>query len=269
MTTARRLRALHVAERLDAMADLIQSGGCADAETLEALAACLADARKIVQRRAAETLAALGAQGTSVRDVLLRTLQSDVTKQRWGAAYALSLLGDAPAVTLPTLLEALGSDDGDVRWAAGNILVRLRGNTALVDALRQLLGTGSSAQRKMAAYCLRDLDARSPAVERALFAALHDPDTYVRLAAIAAIGRLAIDRATAAQGLMNLLAGPNANLQRAAAAVLGVLGDRSDAVRAALTRASQSADVSLARAAERSLRLLTDAAKPEAGAENQ
>ena len=107
-----------------------------------------------------------------MRDVLLRTLESDVTRQRWGAAYALSLLGDAPPVTLPTLLEALGSDDGDVRWAAGNILARLRGDTALVDALQQLLGTGNPAQRKMAAYCLRDLDARSPAVERALLAAL-------------------------------------------------------------------------------------------------
>ena len=256
MTAAQRLRSVDVAERLDAMADVIQPGGCTDADTLEALAACLGDARKIIQRRAAETFAALGAQGTSVRDVLLRTLESDVTRQRWGAAYALSLLGDAPPVTLPTLLEALGSDDGDVRWAAGNILARLRGDTTLVDALQQLLGTGNPAQRKMAAYCLRDLDARSPAVERALFAALHDPDTYVRLAVISAIGRLAIDRVTAAHGLVELLADPNASVHRVAAAVLGLLGERSDAVHAALTRASQSADASLARAAERSLRML-------------
>jgi len=256
MITAQRLRSVNVAERLDAMAEVLQAGGCADADALDALAACLADAQKIIQRRAAETFAALGAQGTSVRDVLLRTLESEVTKQRWGAAYALSLLGDTPPVTLPTLFEALGSDDGDVRWAAGNILVRLRGDTALVDALRQLLGTGSPAQRKMAAYCLRDLDARSPVVERALFAALHDPDTSVRLAAISAIGRLAIDRATAAQSLMDLLADPNPSVHRVAAAVLGVLGERSDAVRAALQIASQSADASLARAAKRSLRLL-------------
>lgn len=256
MTAARRLRSADTAECLGAMAEVIDPGGCADAEVLEALAACLGDARKIIQRRAAETFAALGAQGTSVREVLLRTLESDVTRQRWGAAYALSLLGDAPPVTLPTLLQALGSDDGDVRWAAGNILARLRGDTVLVDALQQLLGTGNSAQRKMAAYCLRDLDARSPAVERALFAALHDPDTNVRLAIIAAIGRLAIDRATAAQGLIDLLGDPDARVHRVAAAVLGLLGERSDAVHAALKIASQSADASLARAAERSLRLL-------------
>ena len=256
MTAAQRLRSADVAQRLGAMADMIELGGCAHADTLEALAACLGDARKIIQRRAAETFATLGAQGTGVRDVLLRTLESDATRQRWGAAYALSLLGDTPPVTLPTLLEALGSDDGDVRWAAGNILARLRGDSALVDALQQLLGTGNPVQRKMAAYCLRDLDARSPAVERALLAALHDPDTYVRLAAISAIGRLALDRATAAQGLIELLADPDASVYRVAAAVLGLLGERSDAVRAALKRASQSADASLARAAERSLRLL-------------
>ena len=256
MTVAQRLRSADTVERLGAMADVIAPGGCADADVLEALAACLGDARKIIQRRAAETFAALGAQGTSVRDLLLRTLESDVTRQRWGAAYALSLLGDAPPVTLPTFLEALGSDDGDVRWAAGNILARRSGDTALVDALQRLLGTGNPAQRKMAAYCLRDLNARSPAVEHALFAALHDPDPYVRLAAISAIGRLAIDRPTAAQGLIDLLADADASVQRVAAAILGLLGDRSDVVHAALTRASQSADTSLARAAERSLRLL-------------
>jgi len=257
MTDAQRLRSDDVAERLAAMTDVIQPGGCADADTLEALAACLGDARKLIQRRAAETFAALGARGSNVRDVLLRALASDAPRQRWSAAYALSLLGEAPPVTLPTLLEALGSDDGDVRWAAGNILARRRGDTALVDALQQLLGTGNPAQRKMAAYCLRDLDARSPAVERALFAALRDPDTYVRLAVISAFGRLAIDRAAVARGLVDMLADPNASVPRVAAAVLGVLGERSDAVHAALKRASQSADGSLARAAERSLRLLT------------
>ena len=54
-----------------------------------------------------------------------------------------------------------------------------------------------------------------------------------------------------------MLADPNVSVQRVTAAVLGLLGDRSDAVQAALTTASQSPDASLARAAERSLRLLS------------
>lgn len=256
MSAPQRLRSADAAERLAAMADMVTPGAGADGEMLDALAACLGDARKIIQRRAAETFAALDARGIRVRDVLLRTLESDEARQRWGAAYALSLLGDTPPVTLPTLLEALGSDDGDVRWAAGNILARLRGDAAVPDALQHLLRTGNPAQRKMAAYCLRDLDARSPAVERALFAALDDPDTNVRLAAISCLGRLAVDRAMAARCLVDLLADPHVSVQRVAAAVLGPLGERSAAVRAALTTASQSGDPSLARAAERSLRLL-------------
>jgi HEAT repeat protein len=256
MTAAQRLRSDAVAERLAAMADVTAPGGCADADTLAALAACLGDVRKIIQRRAAETFAALGGQGANVRDVLLRTLESDVARQRWGAAYALSLLGDAPPVALPTLLEALGSADGDVRWAAGNILARLRGDAALVAELQQLLSTGNPAQRKMAAYCLRDLDARSPAIEGALFAALHDPETNVRLAAISCIARLAVDRAAAARQLIGLLVDREVKVQRVAAAVLGLLGERSEAVRAALCAAAASPDLSLRRASERSLRLL-------------
>lgn len=255
MTAAQTLRSADVPERLSTMADLVAQGG-ADAATLEALAACLGDVRKIIQRRAAETFAALSAHDANVRAVLLRTLQSDLARQRWGAAYALSLLGDPPPVALPTLLEALGSDDGDVRWAAGNILARRRGDAALVDALEQLLSAGNAAQRKMAAYCLRDLDARLPAVERALLATLHDPDTNVRLAAISCVARVAIDRTAAARRLTELLDDSDVSVRRVTAAVLGLLGDRSETVRAALETASQSADASLARAAMRSLRLL-------------
>ena len=120
MTLAQRLGAPGVAERLAAMAD-ITTAGDADPATLAALTDCLGDRRKVIQRRAAETFAALSQHGAAVQPVLLAALASDAITQRWGAAYALSLLGAAPQVALPVLLEALGRDDGDVRWAAGNI----------------------------------------------------------------------------------------------------------------------------------------------------
>lgn len=257
MTVAQRLRSPDVAERLAAMADVVAEGN-ADAETRDALAACLGDARKIIQRRAAESFAALGARDVEVTEVLVQTLQSDLPRQRWGAAYALSLLGVSPPVALPVLLEALASEDGDIRWAAGNIVARMRGDSAVVGALRRLLTTGNAAQRKMAAYCLRDLDDRTPETEQALQAALHDSDTNVRLAAISCIARLAIDRAAAAQCLVDLLADPDARVRRVCAAVLGPFDERSATVLAALRAATKTADVSLRRAAERSLRLLGD-----------
>jgi HEAT repeat protein len=258
MSAAQRLRSGAVADRLAAMAEVIATDD-PDATTVDALAACLADDRKVVQRRAAETFAALGKRGGDVRPVLLSALASSVPKQRWGAAYALSLLGDSPALALPTLLDALGSDDGDVRWAAGNILARWRGAPLVTDALQQLLATGNAAQRKMAAYCLRDLDARGPAIDRVLLAATDDPDTKVRLAAVSCIARLAIDRTTTAQRLIVLLGDPDASVRRVTAASLGLLGKRSEAVRSALTTARRSTDPSFARAAERSLRMLFDA----------
>jgi HEAT repeat protein len=255
MTAAQRLRAPDVAERLAAMTE-VAAQGSADADTLEALAACLGDTRKIIQRRAAESFAALDARGAEVRDVLMQTLAADPTRLRWGAAYALSLLGQPPPVALPILLDALGSDDGDVRWAAGNILARFRGDAAVVNALLRLLTSGTPTQRKMAAYCLRDLDARSAEVERALLEALHDADAYVRLAAMAGLARLAIDRAAVGEHVINLLSDPQVSVRRVAAAVLGLLGERSAAVLAALRAASTSSDDSLQRAAARALQQL-------------
>ena len=255
MTLAQRLDAPDVAERLAAMAD-VTAAADTDAATLAALADCLGDRRKVIQRRAAETFATLSKHGADVQPVLLAALASDAITQRWGAAYALSLLGRAPQVALPVLLKALGCDDGDIRWAAGNIVVRMRDHPGLIDALRDVLATGNAAQRKMAAYCLRDLDVRTPETEQALLAALHDADTNVRLAAISCIARLAIDRAAAAQRLVDLLGDPDVSVRRISAAVLGPFGERSAAVLAALRAATTTADVSLRRAAERSLRLL-------------
>src|SRR5262249_37316041 len=159
---------------------------------------CLGHARKLVQRRAAETFAALAGRGVAVGPVLRRMLAAADARARWGAAYALALVGDPPAEVVPVLLETLGLDDGDLRWAAADVLRGLAGREALVPRLCALVGRGNPAQRKMALYCLRDLDARTPAVEAAAHDALDDAEPNVRLAAIATLARLALDRDAAA-----------------------------------------------------------------------
>jgi HEAT repeat protein len=183
-------------------------------------------------------------------------LRSTAPRQPWGAAFALSLLGVPPPETLPVLLACLGGDDGDIRWAAANILVRIHDVPQLIEMLQDALRAGNPAQRKMAAYCLRDLDARSPAIERALFDALNDADPGVCIAAMASLARLSAHRAAVAARLIVVLDDPKAGVRRAAAAVLGALGDVSQPVVAALRAAAASPDASLRRAAERSLRLL-------------
>ncbi len=243
------------AECLAAIA-AVQARADADPAALAALARHLGSRHKMIQRRAAEAFAVLDRRGIPVRDVLLATLQSAAPHQRWGAAYALSLLGALPPASLPVLVECLGVDDGDVRWAAANILLGMRGAGDVVDALRELLRAGNAAQRKMAAYCLRDMDAPSPVAERALLAALDDAEPGVRMAAMSALVRLSADHTAVARGLIPLLGDAEPGVRRAAAATLGAVGERSDVVLAALRAAAAGPDPSLRRAAERSLRRL-------------
>jgi HEAT repeat protein len=256
MTRAERLRAPDPEICRAAIAELAERGR-ATPEELAALADCLGAGQKAVERPAAEAFAALAARGVAVHDVLMRALASPLPRRRWGAAFALALLADdPPAATLAVLLDTLGADDGDLRWAAADIVVRLRDRVMLVESLRALAGSGNAAQRKMALYCLRDLDARTPEVEQAVLCALGDDDRDVRLAAVAALARLAGDRGAAAERLVHALERGDERLRRAAAAALGTLGERSAPVVAALRAAAASPDPSLRRAAEGALRRL-------------
>jgi HEAT repeat protein len=255
VTLIERLRSPELSECLPAIDALVERGSVTSDE-LDALAECLGHPRKAAQRRAAEAFAALSTAGIDVRQVLGNALRSTLPRERWGAAFALSLVGTPPAEALPVLLECLGSDDGDVRWAAASAVVRVPQRAALTDALCSLLRTGGAVQRKMCAYCLRDLDFRSPAVEAALAAALDDPDSAVRIAAMAGLTRLAANRADVARRLIILLGDAHEGVRRAAAASLGALGERSAPVIDTLRAATTSPDPSLRRAAERSLRLL-------------
>src|SRR5207245_10762758 len=134
-----------------AIAELAE-GGRGTPEALAALADCLGAGRKAVERPAAEAFAALAARGVPVDEILRAALASPLARRRWGAAFALSLAGDPPAATLPVLLETLGADDGDLRWAAASIVLRLSDRAALIESLRALVTGGIAVQRKMALY---------------------------------------------------------------------------------------------------------------------
>jgi len=252
MTVADRLRSGDVT----AMEELAAQGTAAPDE-LAALVGCLGHERKAVQRPAAEAFAALAARDARVRAALDGALASGTLRQRWGAAFALSLGGEPPPAIVPVLLETLGADDGDLRWAAAAILLGVRDRGAVAAGLRGLLDTGNAAQRKMALYCLRDLDVRSPDAEGAAIGALADADEGVQLAAMAALARIATDRGVAAVHLVSALETASERVRRAAAAALGVLGERTPTVVAALEAAAASPDAALARAAAGALRALS------------
>ena len=255
MTLAGRLRAEDTDARVAAIAAL-RERGAADEDEIAALADCLGHGRKAVQRAAAEAFATLAERGVAVRAVLEAALTSAAARQRWAAAYALARLGGPTSGLLPVLVETLGGYDGDLRWAAADILTGLPDRPAVQAVLRRLVREGNPAQRKMAFYCLRDLEDRTPEVEASALAAVADRDPGVSLAAIASLARLATDRVGAAARLVTVLQTGTERAARAAAAALGTLGERGEPVLVALRRAAASPDPSLRRAARRALGFL-------------
>jgi HEAT repeat protein len=230
--------------------------GHADAGELAALLDALGADTKAVQRGAAEAVAALARAGQDVEELLAAALADASPRRRWGGAYAWSRLGRMPAVCLPVLLDALGADDGDLRWASAAILRELGVGLPLEAPLRSLLTSANPLQRKMALYSLRDLNVRGSGLEPVLHDALADPDAAVRLAAMSALATLADDRAAAADALLLRLDDTDAGVRRAAAAALGRLGVASSAVTSALRHALASGDAGLARAAAGALATL-------------
>jgi HEAT repeat protein len=222
---------------------------------LDALRDCLGDASKRVQRRAAEAFALLASRGVEVGDRLRAALDAHDVHLRWGAAYALSLSGPLPLAALPTLLDVMALDDGDLRWAGADLVKQLAAADR-IPVVRQLLAAAlePGAQRKMALYCLRDL-AVVEAVDVAL-GALGDTAVGVRLAALAVLAEVHPNPAAAARRIAVLIGDRDPRMQRAAAGTLGRLGVCSAEIIGALRAAEASDDPSLRRAAARSLRAL-------------
>lgn len=257
------LQILQSAGRSECVAAMqrISASSTATMDELDGLAACLGSGDKLIQRRAAEALAQIHAAGGRVDELLLTALRSGDAGQRWGAAFALSLIGPLPIEARPVLVETMGLGDGDVRWAAADILLRTPGWDTGPEELRALLLDGNANQRKMAAYCLRRLEQRSAPAQAALTTTLGDVESGVRLAALAALSRLAVDHGAAADAIALLVEDRDAGVRRAAAAALGELSEVFPAASAALHSAALGDDESLRRAATRSLERLRNRAE--------
>jgi HEAT repeat protein len=145
----------------------------------------------------------------------LQRLGSRRAWRRAGAAFALGDMGSSQAV--PPLLKALGDRDRDVRAAAARSLGRL----GAVEAVPSLVGTlaKTTVPRAVAGQALIAIG--SPAAP-ALHALLHDEDARVRRAAAEVLG-LVGDAADAAQ-VAGLLSDPAAEVRASAARALGNIG---------------------------------------------
>jgi HEAT repeat protein len=255
------LREIDPAGRLGAI-DMILSAPAEPLsdDVLDALIGCVGAAQKTVQRRAIDALALVAESGDArVVERLRKTIRGDDRRMRWGSAYALGQIG-ASAFAMhvaDALCEALSDDDGDIRWAAANLIVRL-GREFPAEIRERLIALGTDTDRnarKMALYCIRDLGIRGAELIAVIERAVRDPDIHVRLAALAVLTGL-VDTSDAATrlALAFLESDTDAGVRRAAAVALGNLHNSSPRAAAALrAAAADESDTSLARAARGAL----------------
>ena len=113
----------------------------------------LGDARKTVQRRAIDELVAIAGSGNPVVTEKLRgSIASADRRVRWAGAYALGQIG-AGAFAMDcadALCEAMSDDDGDIRWAATDLMVRL-GRENLPEISARLFKLAAGRQRSQRA----------------------------------------------------------------------------------------------------------------------
>ncbi|MGH7961075.1 MAG: HEAT repeat domain-containing protein, partial [Candidatus Binatia bacterium] len=151
----------------------------------------------------------------------------------------------------PVLIENLGHVESDLRWAAATAVLRLAvQHPSVIKAMRHLAGAGNAVQRRMALYCLRDLEQTGTDAQTVYLTSLGDSDSGVRLAGLSCLGKLKLTLPQAREMLLQLLdADPDPGVRRAAAVTLGQLGDATPLVIEALTQAARSDDTGLRKAA--------------------
>jgi HEAT repeat protein len=248
------------AGRLARLREAVGSGALVTNEDVTFLGQCLGHVRKNRQRAAAECLAELLRNDPQRENVLHRILQSSDPRARWGAAYAMAILGKFPVAAIDAAIELLGTDDRDLRWAAANLLERAAAaDSAVLARVCDTARVGSFLQRRMALYVLRDLATGEPTAIIAAEEALGERDVELRLAGLAALVQLSKEPSRTADRVVGLLDDPELRVQRVAAAALGLLGHRSPTVMRAIERALACADPSVRRAAKRSLERLEGA----------
>jgi len=247
--------------RLGAIREVAENPQITLAEpALDALIRCLGANRKIIQRSAAEALAASALHEARVVEKLRAILSHHDPRARWGAAYALGLVNLDDALDLramPSLVEALSSSDGDLRWAAAELIVRLgrKNSDAVSSQLIALARDGNLNARKMALYCLRDVGGPREELLAVAENCCDDHQSLLKMAALSLLARLEDSGDCAAALAIRLLEeDPNAGVRRCAAVALGHIGNRSPRVTEALTRAANAdGDIYMKRAAEGAL----------------
>jgi HEAT repeat protein len=229
-----------------------------DDEGIRALIDDLESSDKPVIRAAVDALISLAANSAALQSTLGGLLLDTRRKNRWPAAYVLAHLPQPSYDTIRILLDGLDHPEPDIRWAIALLLVRLgKTDQRIVDSLMELCRKGSSAQKRMAVYCVRNLNLNDENSLGILLALLHDADPTVRVAAVTSLkDRSQMDSAARQKLVRAFSDDPDLRVRNAAAITLAQLGSPSDEFLEALTKAYEGENAQLKKAALAAFALL-------------
>jgi HEAT repeat protein len=218
-------------------------------------------------RAAVDALTSLAAQWIDLRAALEQRLVDPEPKNRWPVAYILGHLPQPSPGVVQALLDGLDHREPDIRWAIGLLLVRMaKAESHLVKPLMKLCAAGTANQKRMAIYCIRDLDLADAGSLELLLQSLRDDDATVRVAAATSLKTRADIDASARKALLDVLSDDREpKVRNAAAITLAQLGSPSEEFLQALEKASKSNDAQIKKAAFAALALLQNKRSAPAG----
>jgi HEAT repeat protein len=229
-----------------------------DPEKIATLLDSLDHPDKSAIRAAVDSLIPIALHNPDVCDSLSQRLMDPSRKNRWAMAYILAHVPNPPEDCHTVLVETLDSRDPDIRWAVGLLLVRLAKNDRVITSrLFDLLKRGTSNQRRMAVYCIRDMNLKDDTSLQALLKTLQDPEPLVRVAATTSLKMRSDVGKEGLDSILHLfLEDPDSRVRYSASLTLAALGAPTEQIRTALEEASRSDDPHLKKAAAAALVLL-------------
>jgi HEAT repeat protein len=215
-------------------------------------------------RKAVDALIRIVADDPHIRITLSELLNDPSRKNRWPIAYILASLPSPAPSSIQVLMETLGHQDPDIRWAVALSVIRLaKENKQILKLLIELAAKGTANQRRMAIYSLRDVGLGDAESVQTLLNSLRDPDPTVRVAAVTSLKKQPALSENGKNELLKLfLRDQDPRVRNTAAVTLAQLGSPSEEFLSELTKASASGNAQLKKAAITALEILKKRSAP-------
>ena len=232
-------------------------------EKIAGLIAGLDHPEKAKIRTSVDGLIELSAGAPHVRTALEQSLREGRNKNRWAIAYVLGHLPQPSGAPIRALLDGLDHAEPDIRWAIALLLTRIaRVEGSLINLLLELCRSGKMNQRRMAVYCIRDLQLSDDASMQALLSATRDEEATVRVAAVTSLRTRSDVGDSARRRMLEIfLQDDETKVRNASAITLAQLGSPSEDFVAALQSAENGSNAQLRKTATAALSLLLNVKK--------